>query len=53
MGKVPTTFNRAEGPPGQREVLASCMIAQALRPLFPPDFTFDVQVSAFITCAVS
>lgn len=44
VGKVPTTWNRSEGPPGQQEVLTSHTIEQALRPLFPPDFTFDVQV---------
>lgn len=44
MGRVPTTWNKSEGPPGQREMLASSTIEQALRPLFPADFTFDTQV---------
>jgi hypothetical protein len=44
VGRVPTTWNKSEGPPGQREMLASSTIEQALRPLFPPDFTFDTQV---------
>lgn len=44
VGRVPTTWNKSEGPPGQREMLASSTIEQALRPLFPPGFTFDTQV---------
>lgn len=44
IGKMPTSFTRAEGPPAIREVLAGRAIDRALRPLFPPSFTFDIQV---------
>lgn len=50
VGKMPGSFSRAEGPPAAREVLAGRSIDRALRPLFPPSFTFDIQVCGCFWC---
>lgn len=43
-GRIPAGFLRREGALSEREVLTSRLIDRAIRPLFPEDFTHDVQV---------
>ena len=44
VGRIPGSFNRREGRPGERGVLCSRMIDRPIRPLFPHDFRNDVSV---------
>jgi polyribonucleotide nucleotidyltransferase len=43
-GKIPGGFFRREGRPGEKSILISRLIDRPLRPLFPADFTDEVQV---------
>jgi polyribonucleotide nucleotidyltransferase len=43
-GKIPGGFFKREGKPSENEVLCSRLIDRSIRPLFPDDFTNEVQV---------
>jgi polyribonucleotide nucleotidyltransferase len=47
-GKVPGGFFKREGRPSEKEVLSSRQIDRPIRPLFPPTFMFEVQVTASV-----
>ena len=42
VGRIPGSFNRREGRPGEKGVLTSRVIDRPIRPLFPHDFRNDV-----------
>ncbi len=44
VGRIPGSFNRREGRPGERSILCSRMIDRPIRPLFPHDFRNDVSI---------
>ena len=44
VGRIPGSFNRREGRPGEKGVLTSRVIDRTIRPLFPSDFRNDVSV---------
>ncbi len=44
VGRIPGSFNRREGRPGEKGVLTSRIIDRPIRPLFPYDFRNDVAV---------
>ena len=48
VGRIPGSFNRREGRPSEKGILASRMIDRPMRPLFPDDLRNDV----VITCTV-
>ena len=48
VGRIPGSFNRREGRPGEKGILTSRVIDRPIRPLFPYDFRNDV----CITCTV-
>ena len=43
-GKIPGGFFKREGRPGEKEILSARLIDRPIRPLFPPEFTYEVQV---------
>ena len=45
VGRIPGSFMRREGRPGERAILASRMIDRQIRPFFPSDMRNDVCVS--------
>lgn len=47
-GRIPGSFFRREGRPGEGEVLTSRLIDRPLRPLFPKGFYHEVQVVATV-----
>ncbi|KAK9119758.1 hypothetical protein Scep_017851 [Stephania cephalantha] len=47
QGVIPTTFMRREGAPKERELLCGRIIDRPIRPLFPPGFYHEVQVTAY------
>ena len=44
VGRIPGSFNRREGRPGEKGILTSRIIDRPIRPLFPYDFRNDVSV---------
>ena len=44
VGRIPGSFNRREGRPGEKGILTSRLIDRPIRPLFPSDFRNDVSV---------
>ncbi|NLU25067.1 MAG: polyribonucleotide nucleotidyltransferase [Clostridiales bacterium] len=44
VGRIPGSFNRREGRPGEKGVLTARVIDRPIRPLFPYDFRNDVAV---------
>ena len=44
VGRIPGSFNRREGRPGEKGILTSRVIDRPIRPLFPSDFRNDVSV---------
>ena len=44
VGRIPGSFNRREGRPGEKGILTSRIIDRPIRPLFPSDFRNDVSV---------
>ena len=48
VGRIPGSFNRREGRPGEKGVLTSRVIDRPIRPLFPSDFRNDVSVMATV-----
>jgi polyribonucleotide nucleotidyltransferase len=47
-GKIPGGFFKREGRPSEKETLTSRLIDRPLRPLFPKDFTNEVQIIATV-----
>ena len=43
-GKIPGGFFKREGRPAEKETLISRLIDRPIRPLFPKEFTHEVQV---------
>jgi polyribonucleotide nucleotidyltransferase len=48
VGRIPGSFLRREGRPGERGVLTSRVIDRPIRPLFPYDFRNDVSIMATV-----
>ena len=48
VGRIPGSFNRREGRPGEKGVLTSRVIDRPIRPLFPHDFRNDVSIMATV-----
>ncbi|WP_409967159.1 polyribonucleotide nucleotidyltransferase [Bengtsoniella intestinalis] len=48
VGRIPGSFNRREGRPGEKGVLTGRVIDRPLRPLFPYDFRNDVSIMATV-----
>ena len=48
VGRIPGSFNRREGRPGEKGILTSRVIDRPIRPLFPYDFRNDVSVMATV-----
>ncbi len=44
VGRIPGSFNRREGRPGEKGILTARVIDRPIRPLFPGDFRNDVSV---------
>jgi polyribonucleotide nucleotidyltransferase len=44
-GKIPGGFFKREGRPHEKEVLSARLIDRPIRPLFPKDFLYEVQVA--------
>jgi len=47
-GKIPGSFIRREGRPTEEAVITDRLIDRSLRPLFPKEFKYDVQVVATV-----
>ena len=47
-GKIPGGFFKREGRPSEKETLTSRLIDRPLRPMFPKDFTNEVQIIATV-----
>ena len=48
VGRIPDSFNRREGHPGEKVILTSRVIDRPIRPLFPGDFCNDVSIMATV-----
>ena len=48
VGRIPGSFLRREGRPGEKGVLTSRVIDRPIRPLFPGDFRNDVSIMATV-----
>ena len=48
VGKIPGSYTKREGKPGEKAILTSRAIDRPLRPLFPKDFRNDVCVVATV-----
>ena len=50
-GKIPSGFLKREGKPSEFEILTSRLIDRSLRPLFPKNFYYPIQISVFVLSA--
>jgi polyribonucleotide nucleotidyltransferase len=50
-GKIPGGFFKREGRPSEKEILSARSIDRPIRPLFPDDFMYEVQVICLILSA--
>ena len=48
VGRIPGSFNRREGRPGEKGILTGRVIDRPIRPLFPYDFRNDVSIMATV-----
>ena len=48
VGRIPGSFNRREGRPGEKGILTSRVIDRPIRPLFPYDFRNDVCIQCTV-----
>ena len=48
VGRIPGSFNRREGRPGEKGILTSRVIDRPIRPLFPYGFRNDVSIMATV-----
>jgi polyribonucleotide nucleotidyltransferase len=53
VGRIPGSFNRREGRPGEKGILTSRVIDRPIRPLFPYDFRNDVSVMCTVMAVAS
>ena len=47
-GKIPGGFNKREGRPSEHETLTSRLIDRPIRPLFPEQYTYEIQIVATV-----
>lgn len=47
-GKIPSGFLKREGKPSEFEILTSRLIDRSIRPLFPKNFYYPIQISVFV-----
>lgn len=50
-GKIPSGFIKREGKPNEFEILTSRLIDRSIRPLFPKNFYYPIQISVFVLSA--
>ncbi len=50
-GKIPGGFFKREGRPMEQEILTSRLIDRPIRPLFPENFNYEVQIIALVVSA--
>ena len=48
VGRIPGSFNRREGRPGEKGILTSRVLDRPIRPLFPYDFRNDMSIMATV-----
>ncbi len=48
VGRIPGSFMKREGRPGEKAILAARLTDRSIRPLFPRNFTQDVHVVALV-----
>ena len=48
VGRIPGSFNRREGRPGEKGILTARVIDRPIRPLYPYDFRNDVSIMATV-----
>lgn len=48
VGKIPQGFIKKEGKPSDSEILISRLIDRSLRPLFPKDYPYPVQITILV-----
>ncbi|MEW6458600.1 MAG: polyribonucleotide nucleotidyltransferase [Bacillota bacterium] len=48
VGRIPGSFMKREGRPGEKAILAARLSDRSIRPLFPRNFTQDVHVVALV-----
>jgi polyribonucleotide nucleotidyltransferase len=48
VGRIPGSFMKREGRPGEKAILAARLVDRSIRPLFPGNFTQDVHVVALV-----
>lgn len=48
IGKIPQGFIKKEGKPSDNEILTSRLIDRSLRPLFPKDYPYPVQITIIV-----
>ncbi|MBI6546059.1 MAG: polyribonucleotide nucleotidyltransferase, partial [Cyanobacteria bacterium NC_groundwater_1444_Ag_S-0.65um_54_12] len=48
VGRIPGSFMRREGRASEHAILSGRLIDRSIRPLFPADFRYDVQVTAYV-----
>ena len=48
IGKIPQGFIKKEGKPSDSEILISRLIDRSLRPLFPKDYPYPVQITILV-----
>ncbi len=51
VGRIPGGYFKREGRPSEKEILTSRLIDRPLRPLFPEDFRYEVQIIATVLSA--
>jgi polyribonucleotide nucleotidyltransferase len=47
-GKIPGGFFKREGRPSEKEILSARLIDRSLRPLFPEDYYYDLQIMVMV-----
>ncbi len=52
-GKIPGGFIKREGKPSDRGILTARLVDRSIRPLFPKDFTYEVQIIIYVLSADS
>ncbi len=48
VGRIPGSFMKREGRPGEKAILAARLVDRSIRPLFPQNFIQDVHVVALV-----
>ncbi len=47
-GKIPGGFFKREGRPSEKEILSARLIDRSLRPLFPDEYYYDIQIMVMV-----